>query len=96
MPTDVFDPKTLWWRHEQLHRLTLTDYDALSPLFRAERDDVEAIWLTEPPKSRAAFDEADRLLAVWTKKVTAAAGRDKRPAWVRRFWRKRNHRALLR
>jgi secernin len=92
-PDDQFDASALWWRHERLHRQVLADYDGLSPLFKGERDDVEAIWLTNPPDSRAAFDEGDRLLDAWTKKITAASGGDKRPAWTRRFWRSRNRRA---
>jgi dipeptidase len=42
-PTDRFDPRTLWWRHEQLHRSALHDApDALIESMRIERDSLEA------------------------------------------------------
>jgi secernin len=94
-PDDRFDPRTLWWRHELLHRRAMTDPARLVPLFRDERDALEAAWVADPPSPAAAFAEADRLLGVWSEQVVAAAGRDVRPAWVRRYWRTRDRRAGL-
>jgi len=95
-PSDRYDPAVLWWRHEVLHRIVMRDPVAAYPLFRPERDAVQARWLAAPPDPAAAFAEADGLLARWT--VTAAAkvgDRDTRPAWVGKYWRKRNVRAGL-
>jgi dipeptidase len=97
-PTDRFDPTTLWWRHERLHRAVDRDPERLLPLFAKERDAVEARWLASGPvpDSRQAFAEADPLLADWTARVEAAApGSDQRPRFVRRYWAERNHRAAL-
>lgn len=92
-PTDRADSATLWWRHERLHRAVMTDYARLAPPIQAERDEIEAGWLAEPPEPRVAFAEADELLDGWTKRVLAAVERDKRPYWARRFWRVRSRRA---
>jgi dipeptidase len=94
-PSDRADPRSLWWRHECLHRQVLRDPAALRPLIAGERDDVEARWRAAPPEPRAAFDQGDRLLAEWTARVAAAAGPDTRPRYVRRYWRVRDERAAL-
>jgi dipeptidase len=92
-PTDRADPRSLWWRHERLHRQVLRDPVRLRPLFAAERDSIEARWRAAPPEPSLAFAEGDRLLADWTRRVTAAAGSDTRPRTVRRYWRVRDDRA---
>ncbi len=92
-PGDRADPASLWWRHERLHRAVLRDPVRLRPLFSAERDATEERWRAAPPVSAAAFAEGDRLLAEWTSRVAAAAGPDRRPAVVRRYWRVRDRRA---
>ncbi len=94
-PTDRFDPATLWWRHERLHRAVARDPERLLPLFAKERDAVEARWLGNGAAPDA-FAEADRLLAEWTARVEAAPpGADQRPRFVRRYWADRNRRAAL-
>jgi secernin len=92
-PTDRADSLSLWWRHERLHRQVMRDPSRLRPLFTSERDAIEARWRRSPPEPSAAFAEADRLLAEWTARVTAAAGPDTRPRVVRRYWRMRAERA---
>ena len=91
-PTDRADSRSLWWRHERLHRQVMRDPARLRPLFAAERDAVEARWRARPPEPSAAFAEGDRLLADWTARVEAAAGPDTRPRAVRRYWRVRDQR----
>ncbi len=94
-PTDRADERSLWWRHERLHRAVLRDPARLLPLIAAERDAVEARWLAAPPEPAAAFAEGDQLLAAWTRRVAAADVRDTRPWWARRYWRLRDRRAGL-
>jgi len=88
-PTDRADSRSLWWRHEQLHRRVMRDPARLLPLFAGERDVVEARWWSSPPDPDAAFAQGDRLLADWTQRVLQADGADVRPAYVRRYWRVR-------
>jgi secernin len=45
--TAEYDPATLWWRHERLHRAVLKNYDARSAVYRAERDALEAEFLAD-------------------------------------------------
>lgn len=40
-PTGVYDPQTLFWRHERLHRATLRDYGRRLDIYRDERDALE-------------------------------------------------------
>ncbi|MBI2391447.1 MAG: peptidase U34 [Deltaproteobacteria bacterium] len=101
-PADRDDGRSLWWRHERLHRAVMRDPARLLPLFSAERDAVEARWAIARPGSRAAFAEADALLAAWTERlerlerldrVKGESVSDRRPPWARRFWRDRQERA---
>jgi len=88
-PTDRADPRSLWWRHERLHRQVLRDPERLHPLLTDERDAIEVRWRAAPPEPAAAFAEGDRMLAAWTARVAAQAGPDTRPRVVRRYWRLR-------
>ena len=92
-PDDRFDPRTLWWRHERLHRCAMRDPASAHELFAPERDELERRWLGEPPASAAALAEADDLLERWTALVEDAVGSDVRPPWVRHYWRVRDRRA---
>jgi len=46
-PTDTYDPASLWWNHEQLHRAVLKDYATRIPLYRQDRDSLEAEFLAQ-------------------------------------------------
>lgn len=94
-PTDRADERSLWWRHERLHRAVMKDPSRLLPLFKYERDAVESRWLASVPDPASAFTEADRLLADWTERVESSSVRDLRPSWVRRYWRTRDRRSGL-
>jgi secernin len=101
MPTDVADDASPWWRHERLHRTVSRDPAALLPRYAGERDEVERTWFAAPPASASAFAEADDHTARWTAAVHAAMRADapvpdRRPAFVRRYWRIRDERAGLR
>ena len=45
--TDTYDPDSLWWTHERLHRAVIRDYATRLPLYRDERDALEATFLRE-------------------------------------------------
>ncbi len=94
-PTDRYDPASLWWRHERFHRRAMWDPEALMSAIARERDHVEAGWVAEPPEPEKAFAEGDRLLEGWTERALAASLADRRPAWTRRYWAKRDRRAGL-
>ena len=48
-PRGYFDPETLWWRHELLHRATLADYAHRHAEYAAERDRIESDLLAQVP-----------------------------------------------
>ena len=83
-PTNTFDPGALWWRHELLHRTTMSAHSTLMPRYRYARDRTEARWMADPPTSASAFGEAERLERRWLSDVAAAHLPDNRPTWVRR------------
>lgn len=89
-PTDRFDARSLWWRHEVLHRQAVKDPAGHYPLFTPERDEIEREWLRNPPDPETAFREGERLLATWTERMHSP---DRRPWWVRRYWEVRDRRA---
>jgi secernin len=95
-PSDHADHRSLWWRHERLHRRVMRNPERLLPLYVRERDDVERGWLAEPPEPAAAFAEGDRLLARWSARVIETEVPDNRPRRLRRYWRSRNRKAGLR
>jgi secernin len=56
-PTGTYDPRTLWWSHERLHRQVIRDYASRMPLYREERDALEASFLREAAEIVARYRE---------------------------------------
>jgi secernin len=46
-PKGSYDDKSLWWRHERLHRAVLMDYPGRIAVFERERDDLERGFIDE-------------------------------------------------
>lgn len=46
-PSHTYDPSSLWWNHERLHRAVLRDYPTRLSLYRQERDALEAEFLAQ-------------------------------------------------
>jgi secernin len=94
-PTDRDDPRTVWWRHERLHRAVLADPQVLLPRFTHERDRVESAWIDDPPATVDAFATADELEARWTADVVGADQPDRRGLRLRRYWERQTRDAAL-
>lgn len=94
-PTNAFDDRTNWWRHEPLHRLTLRDHLASIVRYGPERDRTEALWLAEPPTSAHAFAVARTLEQGWLDALWDADLPDRRPRWVRDQWKRFDEEAGL-
>jgi secernin len=45
-PGKVYDPATVWWRHEELHRLVLQNYPQRMAAYSTDRDELEAKFIT--------------------------------------------------
>ena len=91
-PTDRDDGRSLWWRHERLHRRVLRDPRRWYPALINQVNALEERWHEARPSSADAFAEADTFLEEWTKR-TAEPGPDRRPWWTRRYWAERERRA---
>ena len=46
-PTEHFDPRSLWWKHELLHRRAMADFEDLVPEIRKDFDVLEHEFLSE-------------------------------------------------
>lgn len=79
------DDRSLWWRHERLHRAALRDWAGVESRIAAERDEVQRRWVSRPGPTAAALAEAEALRERWSAIADTVAG-DTRPAWVRRRW----------
>ena len=43
----TFDEKSMWWKHELLHRLILKAYQPLINVYKTERDQLENTWIKQ-------------------------------------------------
>lgn len=82
-PTGTFDPRCIWWRHEELHRAVLKDYPNRIALFENDREALEARVMKEMQDcletqqsrldfSRHCFDLAAEAEWDWLARVQAA------------------------
>ena len=82
-PTDIYDGRTRWWRHERLHRAVLRNYPERMAAYGPERDRLEASFIARveallarggsAAEARALacaiWREADEAEARWYEKV---------------------------
>jgi len=47
IPRETFDPRSLWWKHELLHRRAMADFDHVVPEIRRDFDALEAEFLAQ-------------------------------------------------
>jgi dipeptidase len=59
-PTERFDPRSLWWKHELLHRRAMADFDHLVPEIRKDFDALESEFLAESESVRRGTPEEKR------------------------------------
>lgn len=106
-PAGRYDPDSLFWRHEELHRTVLMDYRARSAAFWDERDSLEASFVEralecagEPAERRAAlsaemFAEASAAEARWLKQVREVPPTSKPGLLFSAAWKRFNRQAGL-
>jgi dipeptidase len=97
-PTGSYDPQTLFWRHERLHRAVLADYPARSAVLTAERDALEQEFVAgalaianRPASERAEFvadcwARAGKAEARWLTQIDAIPSRRRNGLLYRRTW----------
>ncbi len=74
-PAEHFDPRSLWWKHELLHRRAMADFDRLVPEIRKDFDVLENEFLCES-RSRSARVRSKRNGISWN---TVSTGPCRRP-----------------
>ncbi len=93
LPTGRFDPATLWWRHERLHRAALMrGFTEFLAEISSERDDLEALFRIRvaavldggdaADRARViarCWDEAFKLEEQWLERVAGTIVRDDTP-----------------
>ncbi|MFO7963638.1 MAG: C69 family dipeptidase [Desulfobacterales bacterium] len=106
-PTGVYDPHSLFWRHERFHRAVLEDFENRSTLFCREREAFEQEFFTKALKtagrkrdergkfSHACFQYAAALEDKWMVQVKQSRPNGKRGFLHKRAWEAFNRRAKL-
>ena len=112
VPGGTYDPATLWWAHERLHRAVLEDYAPRLAAFASRRDRLEAGFIKRVEAliarggsaaeagalSQAIWKEAAEAERGWLKDVLAVRPRPaRRPSHLYRMhWRKLARQARMR
>jgi hypothetical protein len=107
VPTETFDPRSLWWRHELLHRRAMADFSGAVPEIRADFETLEAEFLAQAAAVRRGtgaekrdfmehcFSAALQRTEAWIARLRGRAGlRIEDPAYLA-MWAKLNAEAGL-
>ena len=103
-PGALYDPASLWWKHEYLHRMILKDFRYRLSVIREDQKVFEKKWIkaaTTPPEdlyrkiTRPAFSEAEALTDKWTREITEMTIRNRPRYYYRRYWNKLNRTAAI-
>jgi secernin len=102
--TGTYNPDSLWWMHEKLHRSVLVDHPGRLTVFRQERDELEQLWIKQAGAAaesqcgeltQSAFRQARLKTAEWTDKVQSLAVRRQSPWAYRPYLQRQKARAAL-
>jgi len=103
IPKGIYNPKTLWWQHERLHRSVLKDYSKLS-LYLENRDQMETSFMERaysPEKKNTieittqAFIESRIATENWIKTVESHPTKRSFNPVFNYYWKKQNKKAGL-
>jgi dipeptidase len=105
-PNGSYDPESLWWKHERLHRTVIRDYATRIRLYEKERDALETAFLSEARAMReisgerrlaeftgSCFQRADEATERWTQTVSEAAIKHSQSVLFRAAWNRFNSQA---
>lgn len=107
LPNEHYDPRTLWWKHELLHRRAMSDFHHLVPEIRQDFDALENEFLAAAPsvmKGSAlekkqfvddCFHKADAATDRWIKQVASRTDLAFENVSYRGMWKKYNSMAGL-
>ena len=106
-PGAQYNPDSLWWRHELMHRRAMADFHELMPEIRRDFDAVEAGFLADAPavlkgslKEKKAFVDycfaaAAQATLVWTGRLARRPGLSFADPDYRAMWQRDNRQAGL-
>lgn len=104
-PTGAYDNKTLWWRHEALHRMIIRDYPTRIELVREEQNEMEGAFtrtargVAERSQSerglftKRCFSQAQETTLRWTEQVCMPKIRNRPGRLYQAAWRGFNKKA---
>ena len=103
-PGAAFDPASLWWRHETLHRTLLSSDAAGRKAVGDAQKVLEERWIERAARTapedffaltRTAFREADAALAAWVEQAVSHAESGGTGWFYRRYWARQNRSARI-
>jgi dipeptidase len=106
-PREFFDPRSLWWKHELLHRRAMADFDNLVPEIRRDFDVLENEFLSESGSVKKGtleekrdfmeycFRKSMQATEAWIGRLRARADLTFEDADYRSMWQKLNAEAGL-
>jgi dipeptidase len=106
-PTEHFDPRSLWWKHELLHRRAMADFDRLVPEIRKDFDGLENEFLSESESVKRGtleekrdfmeycFHRSMQVTETWIGRLRARTDLAFEEAAYRAMWQKMNAEAGL-
>jgi dipeptidase len=85
-PSETFDPRNLWWKHELLHRRAMADFEALVPEIRQEFDLLEDAFLAQAETVRRGTpgEKAEFMVHCFREALAATE------AWIARLEKRRD------
>jgi dipeptidase len=101
-PNGNYNPDSLWWFHEKLHRVVLLDHALRLKSYTAERDRLEKTWMMPmdnlPAHQRwelmaQGFRQARKKTAEWIERVRSLPLGHRQKWTYRRYWQCQNKRA---
>jgi len=101
-PGEQFNPDSLWWQHEQLHRSVLRDFQNRLSLYCGERDQIEKEFINRSQSvkstdllsfSRSCLQTAQEETGEWINKVRGLPVQRSPKFIYRRYWEKQNRKA---
>lgn len=103
-PNGTYNPDSLWWFHETLHRSVLEDFERRLESFRKQRDELEKSWFNRADDvaehqrwevTRSAFRQARGKTTEWIHQVRSMPVTRRSKGIYRRYWEKQNKKARI-
>ncbi|MDX2030394.1 MAG: C69 family dipeptidase [Blastocatellia bacterium] len=94
LPDGEYDPNSLYWRHERLHRAILNDYARFQPHLQPAQQQLEARFCEAhdltAQRCQSFWDEHRQILPAWTDDLERLQANRRRATLGHRFWRMQN------